>query len=129
MEIAAEYTERREGFGVTLADRGSVQIKMGGIAHDIQVGRLLVMHAAWKLDQGAFARKEISSAKIHVANTLHTAVDTAIQFNGARGYFKDTVLEWISGSGDAKDIFVPLTVGGGIRSVDDVYEAISSVWS
>ena len=53
------------------------------------------MHAAWKLDQEAFACKEISSAKIHVANTLHTAMDTAIQFNGARGYSKDTVLEWI----------------------------------
>ena len=43
----------------------------------------------------AFARKEISSAKIHVANTLHKAVDTAIQLNGARGYAKDTPLEWI----------------------------------
>ena len=95
MEIAAEYTEGREVFGVTLADRESVQIKMGGIAHEIQVGRLLVMHAAWKLDQGDFARKEISSAKIHVANVLHRAVDTAIQLNGARGYSKDTVLEWI----------------------------------
>lgn len=95
MEIAAEYTNRREGFGVRLADRESVQIKMGELAHDIQVGRLLVMHAAWKLDQGDFARKEISSAKVHVANTLHKAVDTAIQLNGARGYSKDTPLEWI----------------------------------
>ncbi len=95
MEIAAEYIGRREGFGIRLADRESVQIKMGELAHDIQIGRLLVMHAAWKLDQGDFARKEVSSAKVHVANTLHKAVDTAIQLNGARGYSKDTVLEWI----------------------------------
>lgn len=95
MEIAAEYTTRRTGFGMRLADRESVQIKMGDLAHDIQIGRLLVMHAAWKLDQGDFARKEISSAKIHVANTIHKAVDTAIQLNGARGYSKDTILEWI----------------------------------
>lgn len=95
MEIAVEYTSRREGFGIRLADRESVQIKMGEVAHEIQIGRLLVMHAAWKLDQGDFARKEISSAKVHVANTLHKAVDTAIQLNGARGYSKDTVLEWI----------------------------------
>lgn len=95
MEIATEYTSRREGFGVKLVDRESVMIKLGDLAHDIQIGRLLVMHAAWKLDQGDFARKEISSAKIHVANTLHKVVDTAIQLNGARGYSKDTVLEWI----------------------------------
>lgn len=95
MEIASDYTSQRMGFGVRLAERESVQIKMGDLAHEISVGRLLVMHAAWKLDQGDFARKEISSAKIHVANCLHKAVDTAIQLNGARGYSRDTVLEWI----------------------------------
>ena len=95
MEITTEYISKRQGFGVKLKDRESVQIILGEIAHEIQIGRLLVMHAAWKLDAGDFARKEISSAKLHIANTLHKAVDTAIQLNGARGYSKDTLLEWI----------------------------------
>lgn len=95
MEIAQDYVSSREGFGIRLADRESVQLKLGEVAHDIQIGRLLVMHAAWKLDQGEKARQEVSSAKIHVADTLHKAVDTAIQLNGARGYSGDTVLEWI----------------------------------
>lgn len=34
-------------------------------------------------------------AKVHVANLLHRAADTAIQINGARGYSQDTPLEWI----------------------------------
>ena len=34
-------------------------------------------------------------AKVHVADTLHLAADTAIQLQGARGYSKDTVAEWI----------------------------------
>ena len=34
-------------------------------------------------------------AKLHVADTLHQAADVAIQLNGARGYSKDTILEWI----------------------------------
>lgn len=95
MEIARDYTRTREAFGSFLSERESVQIAMGKLAMDIQVGRLLVMNAAWKLDQGDFARKEVSMAKVAVANTLHDAVDTAIQLNGARGYSKDTVLEWI----------------------------------
>ena len=95
MEIASEYIAEREGFGVKLADRESVQIKMGELAHEIQVGRLLVMHAAWMLDRGDYARKEVSMAKVHVANLLHKAADTAIQLNGARGYSKDTILEWV----------------------------------
>src|SRR5258707_2317185 len=94
-EIAQAYVNEREGFGVKLADRESVQIKLGDIAHRIQIGRLLVMHAAWLLDQGDRARKEVSMAKVHVADTLHHAADVAIQLNGARGYSKDTVLEWI----------------------------------
>jgi acyl-CoA dehydrogenase len=95
MEIAQEYVAQREGFGIRLADRESVQIKLGQVAQQIQIGRLLVMHAAWKLDQGDRARKEVSMAKVHVADTLHNAADVAIQLNGARGYSKDTILEWI----------------------------------
>jgi acyl-CoA dehydrogenase len=95
LEIAQEYVGRREGFGLKLAERESVRLKLGEAAMDIQIGRLLVMHAAWTLDQGGRARQEISMAKVHVADALHKAADTAIQLNGARGYAKDTVLEWI----------------------------------
>ncbi|MFG1265254.1 MULTISPECIES: acyl-CoA dehydrogenase family protein [Xanthobacter] len=95
VSIARDYAAVREGFGIRLADRESVQIMLGRIAMEIEIGRLLVMKAAFELDRGGFARKEISMAKIKAANTLHLAADTAIQINGARGYSKDTVLEWI----------------------------------
>ena len=94
-EIARDYAENRHGFGVRLADRESIQIKLGDLAMGIEIGRLLVMKAAWELDRGGFAKKEVSMAKIHVANLLHKAADVAIQINGARGYSQDTVLEWI----------------------------------
>ena len=95
IEIAREYAERRQGFGIRLADRESVQLMLGDLAYQIEIGRLLVMKAAWEIDRGGFARKEVSMAKIHVANVLHAAADTGIQICGARGYSKDTVLEWI----------------------------------
>ena len=95
LEIASGYVAERKSFGITLAEHEGVQWMIGEAAKDIQIGRLLVMHAAWKLDQGDYARKEVSIAKIQVADTLHTAVDTAIQLCGARGYSKDTLLEWI----------------------------------
>ncbi|HXX09463.1 MAG TPA: acyl-CoA dehydrogenase family protein [Pseudolabrys sp.] len=95
MEIAQEYVGRREAFGARLADRENVQVKLGEVAHQIQIGRLLTMHAAWKLDQGSRARKEVSMAKVQVADALNLAADVAIQLNGARGYSKDTILEWI----------------------------------
>ena len=95
VEIAREYAEYRHGFGTRLADRESVQLMLGKTAMAIEIGRLLVMKAAFELDRGGLARKEVSMAKIQAANTLHQAADMAIQVNGARGYSKDTVLEWI----------------------------------
>ena len=95
VDIAQKYTSVRESFGIKLADRESVQIRLGEVAQAIQIGRLLVAHAAWKLDQGDRARKEISMAKVQVAEALHQASDVAIQLNGARGYSKDTILEWV----------------------------------
>jgi acyl-CoA dehydrogenase len=95
MEIAAAYAREREGFGVRLADRETIRVKLGGLAHQIEVGRLLTMKAAWELDQGARARTAVSMAKMQVAETLNRAADDCIQICGARGYSKDTVLEWI----------------------------------
>jgi acyl-CoA dehydrogenase len=95
LDIALDYVGVRESQGERLADRESVQTLLGDAALQIDVGRLLTMRAAWLLDRGEFARKEISMAKIVVADVLQQAADTALQLQGARGYSKDTVVEWI----------------------------------
>jgi acyl-CoA dehydrogenase len=95
IEIATAYAAERSGFGQRLAERESIQMMLGDLAMRIEIGRMLVMKAAWALDQDSFARKEVSMAKIVVANVLHDAADAGIQINGARGYSTDTALEWI----------------------------------
>ena len=95
LDIAADYTGERMSGGRRLAERESVQMKLGHCAMQVEIGRLLVMKAATLIDKGDFARKEISMAKVQVADTLHLCADTAIQLCGARGYSTDTPLEWI----------------------------------
>lgn len=95
LEIAAPYVKERESFEKKLADHEGVQWMLGEAAMAIQTGRLLVMHAAWLIDQGERAQAEVSMAKIAVADVLQKAIDTAIQLCGARGYSKDTLLEWM----------------------------------
>ncbi len=95
MEECLPYVRERASFGSTLAAHEGVQWLLGEAAMQIEIGRLLTMRAAWKLDQGDFARKEISMAKVAVADVLHKAVDTAIQLLGAKGYSRDTKLEWM----------------------------------
>jgi acyl-CoA dehydrogenase len=93
--IASDYAATREGFGVKLADRESIQMRLGQAAMDIETGRLMVMRAAWRIEQGSKARQDVSMAKIHVSELLNRVTSDAIQICGARGYSKDTVLEWI----------------------------------
>jgi acyl-CoA dehydrogenase len=95
MEIAQAYAREREGFGVRLADRETIRVKLGGLAYMIEVGRLLTMKAAWELDQGGRAKTAVSLAKMHVAETLNRAADDCIQICGAKGYSADLPLEWI----------------------------------
>ena len=95
LEIAQAHIETRKSFGMTLADRESVQTLMGEAALQLDISRLLTMRAAWKLDQGDRAKREVSMAKIVAADALHKAADTALQLLGAKGYSKDTPVEWM----------------------------------
>lgn len=95
LEIAGDYVRERKSFGATLAQHEGVQWMLGEAAMQIEIGRLMTMKAAYMLDQGDFAKREVSMAKVQVADTLHNAIDTAIQLCGARGYSKDTPLEWM----------------------------------
>ena len=95
LAIALDYVSERENHGRKLAELDSVQTMLGETAMQVEIGRLLTMRAAAKLDAGDFARKEISMAKVVVADVLQRAADVGIQLNGARGYSKDTPLEWI----------------------------------
>lgn len=95
VEECLDYVRTRENFGSTLADHEGVQWMLADAAMDIEIGRLMTMRAAAKLDTGDQARKEVSMAKIWVSEILHKTIATAIQLNGARGYSKDLPLEWM----------------------------------
>ncbi|CAE6820067.1 (R)-benzylsuccinyl-CoA dehydrogenase [Paraburkholderia aspalathi] len=95
MELAVSHVGSRKAGGHVLSEREGVQWMLGEAAMKLDVARLLTMRAAWHLDQGDFARPEISMAKIAASETLHQVIDTAIQLHGAKGYSKDTLLEWM----------------------------------
>ena len=95
IEECLEYVNTRKNFGITLSEHEGVQWMLAEAAMDIEIGRLMTMRAAAKLDSGDQARKEVSMAKIFVSEVLHKSIATSIQLNGARGYSKDLPLEWM----------------------------------
>src|SRR4029453_10760162 len=55
--------------------------------------RLMTLQAAWLMDRGSHARKEISVIKFFGARVLMEVLDRAIQVHGALGFSKDSPLE------------------------------------
>ena len=77
-----------------LASRQIVQAWIAESAAEIQAARLMVLHAAWKIDNYGTkeARKDISLIKFVVANTMQRVLDRALQIHGGLGMTDDTII-------------------------------------
>ncbi|OPG07192.1 acyl-CoA dehydrogenase family protein [Microbispora sp. GKU 823] len=82
----------RFSHGSLLADKQGVQWMIADSAMELYQCKLMVLHAASKIDKGEDFRTEVSMAKHFVANSLNRIVDRAIQVHGALGYSTDTPL-------------------------------------
>jgi acyl-CoA dehydrogenase len=93
LEMLVDRAEKRELHGAPLAEKQAIQWMMSDSAMELYSAKLMVLHAAYKIEHGLPFRQEVSFAKHHVANTLWRVVDRAVQVHGALGYSTDTPLE------------------------------------
>jgi len=93
LEMLVDRALNRVSHGSLLADKQAIQWMMADSAMELYTAKLMVLHAAYKIEHGLPFRQEVSFAKHHVANTLWKIVDRAIQVHGALGYSTDTPLE------------------------------------
>ena len=92
-EMLIDRALNRFAHGSLLADKQAIQWMMSESAIELYTAKLMVLHAAYKIENKMPFRQEVSMAKVHVANTLWKIVDRAIQVHGALGYSTDTPLE------------------------------------
>ncbi len=98
LDLAAEHVTKRETFGKRLADRQGVRWMLADCAAEIYKARLMLLHIAYKAENGMDLRQENGIAKVFLANMVHQVVDTALQLHGALGYSMDTPLaQWYRG--------------------------------
>jgi acyl-CoA dehydrogenase len=93
VDIATKYAKERQAFGKQLSEHQAVQWMLADSAIELHASRLMVLEAAWKLDQGQEARQETSMCKVFVAEAVHRILDRCIQICGALGISRDLVLE------------------------------------
>jgi acyl-CoA dehydrogenase len=91
-EIMCQRANERESFGGKLAEKQFVQDFIARSRIEIHASRLMVLHAAWKMDSEGkrAARQEISMIKVAAANMFMDVLDRAIQVLGALGVSDDT---------------------------------------
>ncbi len=93
LELMADYAKQRNQFGKPIADFQMVQQMLADSVIEVNAARWMVLHAAWKIDQGIDARDDIAMVKVHAAETLGRVVDRAVQVFGGMGYCKDLAIE------------------------------------
>jgi acyl-CoA dehydrogenase len=92
LDMMVDRSLKRFAHGSLLADKQGIQWMIADSTMELYQAKLMVLHAAFKIDRGEDFRSEVSMAKHFVANALNRILDRAIQVHGALGYSLDTPL-------------------------------------
>jgi acyl-CoA dehydrogenase len=92
LEMMVDRSLNRYSHGSYLAEKQGVQWLIADSAMELYQCKLMILHAAYLIDNGSDFRQEVSMAKHFVANSLNRIIDRAIQVHGALGYSTDTPL-------------------------------------
>jgi len=89
LEMMVNYANERQQFGQKIGDFQLIQEMIADSVIEVNAARLLLLRAAWDIDQGRDARDWISMVKIQAAETLGRVADRAVQVFGGMGYCED----------------------------------------
>ena len=92
LDMMVDRSLNRYAHGSLLAEKQGIQWMIADSALELYQAKLMVLHAAYKIDNKMDFTSEVSMAKHFVANMLNRVIDRAIQVHGAMGYSKDTIL-------------------------------------
>src|SRR3954452_17497190 len=93
-ELMCRRAHDRQAFGGPLAEKQFVQDFIATSRMEIDQARLMVLHAAWRMDTEGkrAARQDISMIKVIAAQMHQSVLDRAMQVHGALGMSDDTPL-------------------------------------
>ncbi len=87
------YAAAREQFGQPIGKFQGVGFQLADSITEIDAADWLTLAAAWRLDAGLQANREIASAKLYASEMLARITDRAIQVHGGMGLMDDLPLE------------------------------------
>ena len=88
-ELTLPYLTERKQFGQQIGKFQGVSFQLADMITEIDAAEFLTLNAAWKLDKGLDANREIASAKLYATEMLARVTDTCIQLHGGMGLMDD----------------------------------------
>jgi len=93
LELMVNYANERKQFGRPIGDFQLIQQMLADSAIEVNAARLMLLRAAWEIDQGRDAREWVSMVKVYASEMLGRVADRAVQVFGGMGYCKDLPIE------------------------------------
>ena len=93
LRMAIDHANSRKTFGRPLAENQAIQWMIADSEVEMEAARLLVLRAAWAIDQGLDPRHSSSMAKLYGASMVNRVVDRALQIHGGMGYTRELPIE------------------------------------
>ena len=92
-DYALNYAAEREQFGQPIGKFQGVSFQLADMITEIDAADFLTLAAAWRLDEGLPANREIASAKLYATEMLARVTDATLQIYGGMGLMDDFPIE------------------------------------
>ena len=92
-DLALNHAARRRQFGSPIGKFQGVSFQLADMVTEIDASEYLTLAAAWRLDQGLHADREIAQAKLYASEMAARVTDRAIQIFGGMGLMSELPLE------------------------------------
>ena len=93
LDMATQWAADRKQFGKAIGLNQGISFKLADMATEIRAAELMMLHAAWKMDQGTMTDADAGMAKLFASEMLGRVTDEAVQIFGGMGLMNETPVE------------------------------------
>ena len=93
LEVTVDYVKHRQTKGEPLWEKQAVRQRLASRQAEVDAARELAYRAAWMMDQGADAVREVSEVKALVGELENRVMYDCVQFHGGMGFASESTIE------------------------------------
>ena len=93
LEQCVDYATQRVAFGNPISKYQHIRGMLAESKTELYAAEQMLLHAAWKMDQGDPIVEESSMVKLFCSNMLFRVADRAVQIHGGMGLMKELPIE------------------------------------